>query len=219
MTPASDPDSSKLQRGLPGTRETVQPRKRSARLKLLLVAALVALAWYGTVCVRIARQQWRDETRPADVLVVFGAAEYAGKPSPVFRARLDHAYTLYERHMAPYVIVTGGYGGDPTFSEGGVGRDYLVKRGVPEDRVIAETQSPNTIASAERVANIMVRNGMHSCVAVSDPYHIFRIKGMLEHYGIDAYGSPRLEVRSLGQRLGSILREGLSYCLWRLHLT
>lgn len=184
-----------------------------------LAAAAVLLVWYATVCVRVARQQWRDETRPADTLVVFGAAEYSGKPSPVFRARLDHAYMLYGRHIAPYIIVTGGYGGDPNFSEGGVGRDYLVKRGVPEDRVIAETQSPNTDTSAERVANIMLRNGMHSCVAVSDPYHIFRIKGMLGYYGIEAYGSPRAEVRSLGQRLGNILREGLSYCLWRLHLT
>jgi uncharacterized SAM-binding protein YcdF (DUF218 family) len=196
-----------------------RPRKRSAWVRIAPVAAVVLMAWYSVVCVRIARQQWRDESRPADVLVVFGAAEYSGRPSPVFRARLDHAFSLYERKIAPYVIVTGGYGGDPNFSEGGVGRDYLVRRGVPEDKVIAETQSPNTIASAERVANIMVRNGMHSCVAVSDPYHIFRIKGMLGHYGIDVYGSPRPEGRDAWQRTGSILREGLSYCLWRLHLT
>ena len=195
------------------------PRKRSAWRCVLLTVAIALLGWYATVCVRVARQQWRDETRPADALVVFGAAEYSGKPSPVFRARLDHAYALYERHIAPYIIVTGGYGGDPKFSEGGVGRDYLVKRGVPEDRVIAETQSPNTDTSAERVANIMLRNGMHSCVAVSDPYHIFRIKGMLGHNGIEAYGSPRAEVRTFSQRLASILREALSYCLWRLHLT
>lgn len=199
--------------------ETERPRKRSAWRRILLAAVVASLAWYGVVCVLIARQQWRDETRPADALVVFGAAEYSGKPSPVFRARLDHAYELYERHTAPYIIVTGGYGGDPKFSEGGVGRDYLVRRGVPEDRVIAETQSPNTDVSAERVAKIMDANGMHSCVAVSDPYHIFRIKSMLAHYGIEAYGSPRAEVRTLGQRLGSILREGLSYCVWRLHLT
>jgi uncharacterized SAM-binding protein YcdF (DUF218 family) len=184
-----------------------------------VVVALAALAWYGLVCAMIARQQWRDETRPADALVVFGAAEYSGKPSPVFRARLDHAYDLFQRRVAPYIITTGGYGGDPKFSEGGVGRDYLVKRGIPEDHVIAETQSPDTAISAERVANIMAANGMHSCVAVSDPYHIFRIKSMLAHYGIETYGSPRAEVRSAGQRLGNVLREGVSYCLWRLHLT
>jgi uncharacterized SAM-binding protein YcdF (DUF218 family) len=201
--------------------EPARVRKPAGRewRRFLLFVALGALAFYLAVCALIARQQWRDETRPADVLVVFGAAEYAGKPSPVFRARLDHAYDLFQRKVAPYIIITGGSGGDPNFSEGGVGRDYLVRRGVPEDRVIAETQSPDTAVSAERVANIMAANGMHSCVAVSDPYHIFRIKSMLGHYGIAAYGSPRPEVRSAGQRLGSVLREGLSYCLWRLRLT
>jgi uncharacterized SAM-binding protein YcdF (DUF218 family) len=199
--------------------EPARLRKPSAWRRFLLVVALAALGFYLVVCALIARQQWRDESRPADVLVVFGAAEYAGKPSPVFRARLDHAYDLFQRKVAPYIIITGGSGGDPNFSEGGVGRDYLVRRGLPEDRVIAETQSPDTAVSAERVANIMAANGMHSCVAVSDPYHIFRIKSMLGHYGIAAYGSPRPEVRSASQRLGSVLREGLSYCLWRLHLT
>jgi len=199
--------------------ETARPVRRSAWVPVLWIGIAVAVGWYGSVCLRVARQQWRDEARPADVLVVFGAAQWAGRPSPILRARLDHAYELYERHVAPYIIVTGGYGDDPQFSEGGVGRDYLMKRGVPEDRVIAETQSPNTSASAERVANIMAENRMHSCVAVSDPYHIFRIKGMLARYGITAYGSPRPEVRSLGQRVGSILREATSYCLWRLHLT
>jgi uncharacterized SAM-binding protein YcdF (DUF218 family) len=199
--------------------ETARPRRRSAWRRILLLVGLAALTWYIVVCVMVARQQWRDEAQPADALVVFGAAEYSGRPSPVFRARLDHAFFLFQRKLAPYIIVTGGYGGDPQFSEGGVGRDYLVKRGVPEDRVIAETQSPDTEMSAERVAHIMVTNRMRSCVAVSDPYHIFRIKGMLAHYGIVAYGSPRPEVRSFGQRLGSVLREGLSYTLWRLHLT
>lgn len=202
----------------PGT-EGERRRKHSAGRWILLVVGVAALTWYAVVCTLVARQQWRDETRPADALVVFGAAEYSGKPSPVFRARLDHAYELWERHVAPYIITTGGYGGDPKYSEGGVGREYLVRRGVPEDRVIAETQSPNTDVSAERVANIMAANGMHSCVAVSDPYHIFRIKSMLAHNGIEAYGSPRVEVRSFWQRLGSILREALSYCLWRLGLT
>ena len=199
--------------------QTARPARRSAWRPVLWIAIAVVLGWYGSVCLRVARQQWRDEARPADTLVVFGAAEYAGRPSPIFKARLDHAFELYQRRVAPYIIVTGGYGGDPQFSEGGVGRDYLVKRGVPEDRVIAETQSPNTSASAERVANIMAENRMHSCVAVSDPYHIFRIKEMLSHNGITAYGSPRVEVRDLWQRVGSILREAASYCLWRLHFT
>src|SRR5207248_9784986 len=129
----------------------------------------------------------------ADAIVVFGAAEYAGRPSPVLRARLDHALLLYGRGLAPYIIVTGGAGEDPQFSEGGVGRDYLVRRGAPEDRVIAETQSRNTREQAERVATIMRANRMASCIAVSDAYHIFRAKAALERLGMIAYGAPRPE--------------------------
>ena len=82
--------------------------------------------------IRIEKQAGRDEAQPADAIVVFGAAEYAGRPSPVYRARLDHAYTLFQRGLAPLIITTGGHGGDPHFSEGGVGHDYLRSRGIPE---------------------------------------------------------------------------------------
>src|SRR5260370_36063373 len=153
------------------------PKKPTHNLRwTLLLVGVLMLVFYVVACVRIARQQWRDESRPADVIVVFGAAEYAGRPSPVLRARLDHGYSLYQQHMAPIIIVTGGYGDDPQYSEGGVGRDYLITRGVPERALIAETQSSNTTQEAERVATIMRANGMRSCIAVSDAYHIFRIK-------------------------------------------
>ena len=192
---------------------------RRAGCLLVVLLALAALTAYVVTGVRIARQQWRDEARPADVIVVFGAAEYVGRPSPIFRARLDQAFLLFQRGLAPYIIVTGGQGDDPHFSEGAVGREYLVRRGVPEGRVIAETQSSNTSQEAERVATIMRANGMRTCLAVSDAYHNFRIKAALDHYQITAYGSPHPELRPLGQRLGSVLREALSYGLWRLHLT
>jgi uncharacterized SAM-binding protein YcdF (DUF218 family) len=113
---------------------------------------------------------------PADAIVVFGAAEYSGHPSPVLRARLDHGFDLYQRGIAPVVIVTGGAAADPSFSEGGVGHDYLLHRGVPERALIAETQGRDTAESAVRVAVIMHTNGLHSCVAVSDAYHVFRIR-------------------------------------------
>ena len=80
------------------------------------------------------------EAKPADAIVVLGAAEYAGRPSPVFRARLDHAYELFDKKLAPVVIVSGGSGKDPTFTEGGVGRDYLMSRGIGDRHLIAETR-------------------------------------------------------------------------------
>ena len=101
-----------------------------------------------------------DQSRPADAIVVFGAAEYVGRPSPVFRARLDHAYDLFQQGLAPLIITTGGAGNDPKFSEGQVGRDYLAKRGVPDVNLIAETQGGDTEQSARRVAVIMEANDL-----------------------------------------------------------
>ncbi len=193
-----------------------------SRLKwLLLVLVAVAAVWTIVIGERIRRQSWVDDAQPADAIVVFGAAQYSGKPSPVFRARLDHAYDLFQKHLAPVIITTGGSGGDPRYSEGGVGREYLIARGVPRDDVIAETQSSNTDRSVERVAVIMRANGMKTCVAVSDPYHLFRVKRMLDDEGITAFVSPRPLARPLSrwQRILAVLREVVSYTAWKLHLT
>ncbi|HYA95879.1 MAG TPA: YdcF family protein [Terriglobales bacterium] len=193
--------------------------KRHRWLRTLVSAvALLSLAWVAVTIVRIERQSWRDEAHPADCIVVFGAAEYSGRPSPVLRARLDHAFNLFQRGLAPVVITTGGYGGDPRFSEGGVGRVYLMGRGVPEADIIAETQADNTDQSVERVAAIMNENGMHTCIAVSDSYHIFRIKKMLEHHGFTVCGAPRPQTRAPSgwHETVLILREVVSYTLWRI---
>ncbi len=191
-----------------------------ARRVVLVVAALLAI-FYIVSCIRIVRQARRDEARPADVIVVFGAAEYSGHPSPIFRARLDHAHELFDRNLAPIIIISGGAGKDPTFTEGGVGRDYLASRGIPDRHLIAETQGDNTSESAERVAVIMRANGWESCIAVSDPYHVFRTKRMLEREGIVTYVSPRPQEIPLTRtsRLLTVMREALSLMLWTLHIT
>ena len=152
--------------------------------------------------------------------MVFGAAEYAGRPSPVFRARLDHAFELFQRGVAPVVITTGGAGGDPRFSEGGVGHDYLAGRGIPDRKLIAETQGTDTAHSAERVAVIMRANRMRTCIAVSDEYHVFRIRKLLEHEGVTVMVAPRPDSRprTTWQRIQAVTREAASYMAWRLHL-
>jgi uncharacterized SAM-binding protein YcdF (DUF218 family) len=193
-------------------------RRRLSFKFLLLLAALALLIWIAVLYREVRLQSYKDETRSADVIVVFGAAEYAGRPSPVFRARLDHAFDLFKKGIAPVIITTGGKGGEPQLSEGGVGRDYLVQRGVPEGNIIAETQSDDTSQSAARVGNIMRTNGFRTCVAVSDGYHIFRIKQMLTEQGIEAYGAPRPEYRSTSsrQRFQDTMHEVLGYMLWKL---
>jgi uncharacterized SAM-binding protein YcdF (DUF218 family) len=193
---------------------------------LLRVEALglVALAWFLTLTgVRIVREGSLQELHPADAIVVFGAAEYSGRPSPVFHARLDHAADLFSRGLAPIVITTGGAASDPSFSEGGVGRDYLMRhRGIAERSLIAETQGSDTAQSAVRVAVIMRANGLHSCLAVSDAYHVYRIKKLLEHEDIGpVYVAPRPDSRphNAVQRAYAVLREACSYLLWKLGMT
>jgi uncharacterized SAM-binding protein YcdF (DUF218 family) len=200
------------------------PRRRwLLRIEALALAALAALASFLALTgVRIVREGSRQELHAADAIVVFGAAEYAGHPSPVLRARLDHAFDLFRQGIAPVVITTGGAASDPSFSEGGVGRDYLKHRGIPERNLIAETQGSDTAQSAVRVAVIMRANGLHSCVAVSDAYHVFRIKRLLEHEGVGpVYVAPRPDSRphSVMQRVYAVLREASSYLLWKLGMT
>jgi uncharacterized SAM-binding protein YcdF (DUF218 family) len=170
---------------------------------------------------RVARQAGRDEARPAGAIIVFGAAEYVGRPSPVYRARLDHAYDLFKRGLAPVIITTGGSGFDSKYTEGGVGRDYLIARGIPDANLIAETQSLDTAQSAARTAAIMRTNHIADAVAVSDAYHVYRIKQLMKAQGVDAYGSPRpaSEPRTRYARVIGALREAVSYLLWRLNLT
>jgi uncharacterized SAM-binding protein YcdF (DUF218 family) len=188
---------------------------------LLLLAGVGALLLFlGVTVSRIMRAASEAPAKKADVIVIFGAAEYAGRPSPVYRARLDHGYELFQKGMAPVVITTGGSAQDPDFSEGSVGRDYLLRRGVPEQALIAETQGSDTAQSAARVANIMRVNGMRTCIAVSDAYHVFRIRALLEHEGVQVELAPRPESRPhpLWERFAAVMREAASYLAWKAGL-
>jgi len=189
--------------------------------RLCVLVAVAAIAYLASICAAIERAASEQDTRPADAIVVFGAAEYSGHPSPVYRARLDHAFDLFQQKVAPVVITTGGAAADPTYSEGGVGHDYLRSRGVPDSSLIAETQASDTAQSAERVAVIMRANHMRTCAAVSDAYHVFRIRKLLEHQGIQVQLAPRPDSRphSAWARTEAVLREAASYALWRLHIT
>lgn len=200
---------------------TIQSRRGRWLLWALLFVVVALSLSLARISISIIQTADQPQLHRADAIVVFGAAEYAGRPSPVFRARLDHAFELFSHRVAPLVITTGGAGLDPSFSEGGVGRDYLMRRGIPEGSLIAETQGTDTAHSAERVAVIMRANGMHNCVAVSDSYHVFRIQKLLEHEGIQTYVAPRPDSRphSRWQRFIAVLREAFSYLAWRLHLS
>ncbi len=188
---------------------------------ILILASLAALAALAAHLARIGRQiheqSSRDEARPADVILVLGAAEYRGRPSPVFKARLDHAFELFQRGLAPRVLTTGGAGGDPQYTEGGVGRSYLVSRGVPSEAILVEPEGATTMQSTAAAAEIMHRMGLRSAILVSDGYHIFRAKSMLSARGIQVYGSPRPGPETDPSRDWWLyLRQSAGYFLWEI---
>lgn len=184
---------------------------------LLLVAGAAAWSWW--VWTQIVYFQGMDQAAAADAIVVFGAAEWDGKPSPVFRARLNHALTLYQHGIAPLIITLGGDGGDQ-FSEGGVGRNYLMAQGVPESAIIAETESRSTSESARRVAVIARTNHLQRLVIVSDGTHLFRIHAICAADGLNVLTSPRPKgnIEDRPQEFERMAHEVLAYTLWRLHL-
>jgi uncharacterized SAM-binding protein YcdF (DUF218 family) len=188
-------------------------------LLLLLALAVAVLGWCRWVYWQIESYASQDQAAPSDAIGVLGAAEYDGRPSPVYRARLDHARALYSRGIAPLIITLGGSGGDE-YSEGAVGREYLMGMGVPEGDIIAETQSRNTEDSARRIAVIAHANGLRRLVIVSDGTHMFRIHEICAAEGLSVLTSPRPRVQVEGgsREMERIEHEILSYTAWRLHL-
>ena len=213
-----------------------EPKRRKwilrAALLLLLALAVAALGWCRWVYVQIERYAVLDQvaqvaqvvqSASADAIVVFGAAEYDGRPSPVYRARLDHGLSLFHHGIAPLLITLGGNGGDQ-YNEGTVGREYLMGMGVPESAIIAETESRSTEESALRVSVIARANGLHRLVIVSDGTHMFRIHEICAAEGLDVLTSPRPYVAVAGEtgitwmKFQRIAHEILSYTAWRMHL-
>ncbi len=196
-------------------------RLRNFMLWLGLVLLLAAAGWTTWVVHEINVVASEDQAQPADAIAVFGAAEYGGRPSPVYHARLDHAVTLYQRGIAPVVITFGGGSDkDSGKTEGGVGRDYLLANGVPYDRIIAETHSTDTGQQVEMLADIAREHGLQRIVLVSDNTHLFRIRELCERAGLEVYTSPR---PALGHIDGWDLtmryfHEVLSYSAMRLGL-
>src|ERR1700722_18139840 len=184
---------------------------------VLVFIAGAAFAEIVNVAQAIEHQSTVDEARPADVIMVLGAAEYRGRPSPVLEARLNHALFLYRQGLAPRILTTGGAGGDPTFTEGEVARAYLSKRGVPSEAIMVESEGQSTVYSTAAAAEIMSRLNLKSCIVVSDGYHIFRVKRMLESQGMSVYGSPRPTApKQDWHEEWLYFRQAVAYGLWRI---
>jgi len=158
--------------------------------RLVVVGLALALLFTGVTAFRIWDQGNRDERQAADVIVVMGAAQYDGVPSPVFAARLDHAIGLFHDGVAPLLIVTGGKADGDRTTEAASAQVYAIQHDVPDAAILAEDQSRTTLQSIRAVAALMRANDLETAVFVSDPSHMLRVLRMASDEGIRAFGSP-----------------------------
>jgi uncharacterized SAM-binding protein YcdF (DUF218 family) len=167
----------------------VTPVVRRSLVALGVVVA-VLVGYYVVTVIQVWRAARADDARPSDAIIVLGAAQYDGAPSPAFAARLDHAADLFDRGVAPLVVVTGGKQPGDRFTEATAGADYLIARGVPDSAILRETTSRNSWESLRASARFLFPRGVERVVLVSDPFHSLRIRLTAEEIGFDAVTSP-----------------------------
>ena len=179
-----------------------------ARLAGAACLGIVLAAGYTTY--RVWAQGQKDEERPADAIVVMGAAQYNGRPSPIFAARLDHGVELFLAGDAPRLVLTGGKAAGDRTTEAAVGRAFAIERGVPPDAILVEDQSRTTLESIRAVARLLEANDAATAVFVSDRPHMLRVLRMANDAGITAWGSPtpRSPIENdLGGRVDATIHE------------
>lgn len=169
-----------------------QKAKQAVNLvrRILTFAVVMTFALWVVSAAAVLIWSSRDEARPAQAIVVLGAAQYAGRPSPVLRARLDHALDLWNRHLASILILTGGTGLGDTTSEAAVGRTYARKRGVPDSAILVESEGRTTSESMRAVAGMLEVRGLQSALLVSDPFHMLRLRILARRFGFTPFTSP-----------------------------
>jgi uncharacterized SAM-binding protein YcdF (DUF218 family) len=181
-----------------------------ALTRLGLVALVLAIVLAGWATWRILDAAGRDDPGPAGAVVVLGAAQYDGRPSPVFAARIEHAVALWREGAAPFLVVTGGKQAGDRTTEAATARAYALERGVPEASILVEDEGRTTVESLRAVARILDARGISDAVFVSDPTHIFRVLLIAADEGIAGHGSPTrtspIEADPI-RRLDAILHE------------
>src|SRR5262249_33066361 len=165
----------------------VVTRRLGVLLASIVVGALLVVGWTSF---RIWAVGNRDDRGPADTIVVLGAAQYNGTPSPVLKARLDHAIDLFRQGFAPWLVVTGGRAEGDRTTEAASARAYAIAKGVPADAILVEDEGRTTLESLGAVAGILRSHGLHSALLVSDRTHMLRVLRIARDQGIEGFGSP-----------------------------
>lgn len=188
---------------------------RRILLIVLALALLVGLNAGGMTALRIREYAHIDETQPADVAIVLGAAAWRNRPSPVFAERINHAIELYLQGYVRNIIFTGGYGRNPQIADSEIARDYAIQRGVPASAIYVETNSTDTEENLVEAQKLMQSLGFTSALLVSDPLHMYRIQLLSAEIGLEGLSSPTptSRYRSSVARVVFTLREVYSLFL------
>lgn len=179
---------------------------RAWRIAVAIVV-VVAIGWIASV-VTVITWGSRDQAAPADAIVVLGAAQYDGRPSPVLRARLDHGIALWRRGLAPWLVVTGGIGSGDTTSEAAVSRRYAMRNGIPDNAILVESHGRTTSESIRGVASLLSVRHLHRVILVSDPFHMLRVRIIAGRHGLSTLMSP-----TANSPISSNIREVVGYVL------
>ena len=189
------------------------------RLALKVVTGLVA-AVVLYLAVTFTQVWWaahNDQAGPAEAIVVFGTAQYNGVPSPVLAARLDHAIDLYEKRLAPVIVVTGGNQPGDKFTEATASANYLIRRGVPDDDVLREVSGTSSWQSLAAAASFLTERQIDDVLLVSDPFHSLRIRAMAAELGLEARTSPtRTSPIKGGSEARHMVRETVAVAVGRI---
>ena len=182
------------------------------------LALVVGVVGTGVAVWRAAHADEASRVDHADVILVLGAAQYDGRPSPVFEGRLRHASLLYESGRAETIVVLGGSAPGDRSSEAEAGRDWLISEGVPSDAVVASPVGATTFESLEAAAGWMHEHDLDTAFLVSDPWHNLRVKRMASDLGIEGYASATWQsaAQTEGTRFGGYVRETVAYLYYRL---
>jgi uncharacterized SAM-binding protein YcdF (DUF218 family) len=184
------------------------PRGQSNWSRIGFILVLLVFGVWALSLIGVLFWEQRDEARPAAAIVVLGAAQYVGRPSPVLRARLDHAIALWKRGLSRRIIFTGGFGDGDTTSEAAVGQRYAIQHGVPARAILIENNGRSTSESIKHVAALMEREPSREIILVSDPFHMLRLSILARRYGLTPYSSP-----TKTSPISSSRRESVKYVL------
>jgi len=195
---------------------SVRPRRRRRVVRGLLLAVLLLVAYVGITFIQVYRASRHDGARQADAIVVLGAAQYDGVPSPVLQDRLDHALELYEADLAPHIVLTGGRQEGDRFTEATAGYNYLRDHGVPDDALLKEVDGHSTWESLAASARFLIARDLTRVVLVTDGYHAYRVEAIAEDSGLDATVSPSDTRLSRANEIRQLTRETAAVALGRI---